>query len=201
MISTIFGLPGAGKSSLLAWAADQALHDKPLSVGHAPFWRVSMTDHSHYDRVYCNFPIKGTYMLQWDDLGKYDFSNSLILIDEITLSADSRKWKNFGDDKVYFFSMHRHYNCDILIAAQAYDRMDRTIRDLSAKFFYLRNEGSKTRIIPISRDWQPEKMSEKFSLEARLSCSMLKRKNYYHMFDSFACAAMPANPANMWEVV
>lgn len=201
MISTIFGLPGSGKSTVLAWAADRALHGKPLEVGHFPFWRVPLTDHVKYRRIYCNFPIAGTYMLQWDHIGKYDFSNSLILLDEITLTADSRKWKNFSDDKVYFFSMHRHYNCDVILASQAADRMDRTLRDLTAHYFYCIKEGGKTRILPIQPDFKAETMSMKYSYAARLSSSKIRRKKYYSMFDSFACAALPENPANLWEVV
>lgn len=188
MISTIFGLPGSGKSTVLAACADRAIHNKPLIVGHRPFWTVAMTDHVHYDRIYCNFPIRGTYMLQWDHIGRYDFSHSLILIDEITLSADSRKWKNFTDDKVYFFSMHRHYNCDIIVASQAPDRMDKTIRDLTAAYFYVINEGRRSRILPIQPDFKPETMSMKYSYGARLNSSLIRRKKFYSMFDSFACS-------------
>lgn len=201
MISTIFGLPGSGKSTMLAWAADRALQAKPLFVGHRPFWTVPLSSIPKYQKIYCNFPIKGTYMLQWDDLGKYDFSHSLILLDEITLLADSRKWKNFDESKVYFFSMHRHQHCDILVCSQAYDRMDRTIRDLSAQFFYLVDEGKKTRIFPIKRDFKVENMSTKYTLSARLCSSVINRKKYYNMFDSFSHVALPENPANLWEVI
>ena len=70
-------------------------------------------------------------MLNWDDVGKYDFSNSLLLIDEVTLLADSRKWKNFDDSKTYFFSMHRHYKCSVIVCSQSYDDMDK--RDQSKR--------------------------------------------------------------------
>lgn len=201
MISVVFGLPGSGKSTILAACADRALHHKPLTVGHWPFWQVNMTDCVNYDRVYCNFPIKGCYMLQWDHIGKYDFSRSLLLIDEITLTADSRKWKNFGDDKVYFFAMHRHYKCDVIVCAQSADRMDKTIRDLAARYFYVTNEGRKSRIEPIEPDFKAENLTTKYKKGARLQSSVLRRKKYYSMFDSFACVAMPENPANLWEVI
>ena len=56
MISTVFGLPGAGKSTFLAYVAQLALHGKPLEIGHYPFWRVPLTAEARYQRVYCNFP-------------------------------------------------------------------------------------------------------------------------------------------------
>lgn len=201
MISTIFGLPGAGKSTTLAYCADLALKGKPVEIGHKPFWRVPLTAEKHYQRIYCNFPIKGCYMLNWDDIGKYDFSHSLILLDEITLLADSRKWKNFDDAKTYFFSMHRHYHCSIIIASQAYDDMDKRIRDRSAQFFYIVDEGSYSRIFPIKPSFRVETMSKSYTLQARLCTSKIKRKKYYDMFDSFSAVAMPENPAKLWEVV
>lgn len=49
----------------------------------------------HYSRIYSNFPLLGCYPLEWDSLGVLDYSDCLILIDEIMMLADSRAWKTY----------------------------------------------------------------------------------------------------------
>ena len=59
MISGVFGLTGAGKSSFLAWCADRAQRGRRLSVGFRFAGGVSLQDERHYDRIYSNFPLFG----------------------------------------------------------------------------------------------------------------------------------------------
>ena len=77
MITCFFGLPGCGKSTLLAKIATQEL--KRIRKGK-----------SRYRRVLSNYYIKGCQKLVFSELGRVDMSESLILIDEISLDADSR---------------------------------------------------------------------------------------------------------------
>lgn len=102
MITCIFGLPGAGKSSYLAYSAQRASQGKRLFCGFRPFWDISLGSAYPYQRIYSNFPIAGCYKFDWEMVGTFDFSNSLILIDEIMQLCDSRDWKNFGAEKKYF---------------------------------------------------------------------------------------------------
>ena len=118
MIVGVFGLPGAGKSTFLTWLILRALNDKPLYIGHLSFKRP-IGEVRHYKRVFSNIPIDGTYKLDFDHLGKYDFSDSLIVIDEIGTLCDSRKWKDFDDGLRDFMSLHRHYNCTLVYCSQA----------------------------------------------------------------------------------
>ena len=97
MITCVFGLPGSGKSTLMAKMCKSALKGK------------------RYDKVYCNFYLKGAYPIEFKDLGVYNFENSLILIDEAMNEADSRGFKSFTAELKYFFSNHRHYGCDVSI--------------------------------------------------------------------------------------
>ena len=87
MVEGIFGLPGQGKSTYLAKLAKKAIKKKI--------------------KVYSNFYIKGCYKLDFDDLGVHDYSDCLILIDEISLFCDCRSWKNFNADLVYFFTKEK----------------------------------------------------------------------------------------------
>ena len=105
MICGVFGLPRAGKTTFLTYLALEALKGKALHVGHLR-WRKKIGEFAPYERVFCNFPLAGTFKLDFDALGVYDFSNSLILIDEIMLVCDSRDWANFRHDLRDFLALH-----------------------------------------------------------------------------------------------
>ena len=64
--------------------------------------------------------------------------NSLILIDEITLFADSRDFKTFPFPIKQFFILHRHYCCDIIYFTQHYNNVDKKIRDLTFDLYFVR---------------------------------------------------------------
>ena len=120
MITGIFGLPGSGKSTFLTKLAQNY-----IKKGYRVF-------------VNSDFPIQGCYLYKWSDIGMYDMSNSLILIDEVSLYADSRDFKNFNKVLNKFFILHRHYHCDVIWCTQQYDGVDRKIRELTNQLFYIR---------------------------------------------------------------
>lgn len=125
MISGYFGLPGAGKTSFLAKIAQQEI--KRIKRKKSP-----------YKMVLANFECQGCYKLDFHDMGKYLIEKALILIDEITLEADSRDFKKFDQQLKYFFIMHRHYHCDIIYFCQQYDGLDKKIRDLTKELWYVK---------------------------------------------------------------
>ena len=84
MIFGVFGLPRSGKTTYLC--------------------KIAKSYIKRGIRVYSNFPCHGCYKLDFSKLGRFDFSNCVLLIDEISLVADSRDWKNFNSDLVYFFT-------------------------------------------------------------------------------------------------
>ena len=131
MISAIFGLPGSGKSLCLSYIAYRAVNDK--SINFHGFHLSS----AKYARVYTNFPCEGAYKLDFETLGKAPYSDCLMLIDEIQLFADSRNFKTFGDNLKYFFSMHRHDKIDIVYASQSFDNVDKRIRSLTDRLYYV----------------------------------------------------------------
>lgn len=131
MISAIFGLPGSGKSLLLSYISFKAIQGKNINF-HGLYLSTAK-----YARVYTNFPCEGAYKLDFDSLGHCEYSNCLMLIDEIQLFADSRNFKNFGDNLKYFFSMHRHDNIDIVYASQSFDNVDKRIRSLTDRLYYV----------------------------------------------------------------
>lgn len=104
-----FGLPRSGKSTYAAKLAKKA-----LTAGRV---------------VYSNFPIRGTFQITKDDIGKYLMEDCLIIIDEAGVDFDNRKMK-MTDEQVYFFKNHGHYQADIAFFSQSTD-VDIKIRKLA----------------------------------------------------------------------
>ena len=71
MITGYFGVPGCGKSSLLTLIAIKEM--KKMSKGK-----------SKYRHIVSNFPIKGVQLIETADLAKFLFTDTLILLDELT---------------------------------------------------------------------------------------------------------------------
>lgn len=197
-VSLYFGLPGAGKTTLMCYKAIKGLKSK------------------HYRNVYGNvrMMIDGYTYIDNDCIGQYDLSDCLLLIDEATLFADSRAYKSFGKDKLEYFLEHRHYNADICLFTQQWDGVDRKIRVITDRVYYvykgffLGHWFSTFYRIPygiIIPDPHKDKSSEKLgeivqgyckpNLLVRLFAPKLYRPKYYKYFDSWERNPLPVLPA------
>lgn len=121
MINLYFGLPGTGKTTLIA------------KLCHSRSFR------KRYKNVYCNVHLANTDYTFIDNsyIGKYHLVDGAIIIDEGTLFADNRDYKNFSQNLTKFFMLHRHYNVDIYIFAQTYNGVDKKIRTLCNNVYYM----------------------------------------------------------------
>lgn len=124
MIVGYFGLPGSGKTTFLTRIAQKEL--RRIAKGK-----------SKYERVYTNFYCQGCYKIDFKNLGVYNVENALVLLDEITLDADSRDFKSFAHHTKSFFLLHRHYNCDVIYFTQQWNNVDKKIRDVTSDLFYV----------------------------------------------------------------
>lgn len=181
MITGVFGLTGSGKSTFLAYCAQRALHGKKISIRG-----VSVQDHVKYDRVYSNYYINGCYQLDYNCLGKFNFENCLILIDEIMMYSDSRNYKNFSEELKYFYSHHRKYNIDVIYCSQSFSDCDIKIRNLTKHLLYCRRFGSFTLISPIRKQFgiSNSQISETFELAPLISTKVLWGRRYFKYFDT-----------------
>lgn len=123
-ISCYFGPPGCGKSSVLTFIAQEEL--KRISKGK-----------SKYKAVYTNFDCKNCFKIDFGKLGHYYYHDCLIILDELTLSADNRSWKSFPKESKEFICLHRHFNIDIIYTVQDWSRAEKTIRENTVSLFYL----------------------------------------------------------------
>lgn len=118
MIKGYFGVPGAGKSTILVKE-----------------WKKLKKKYNHVYTI--NIEIKGVEKITKEDFRKYRFENSLILWDEITLDYDNRNFKDFTQEDKDAWLLHRHTGCDIIYATQNYENVDKKIRDLTQDLWYL----------------------------------------------------------------
>lgn len=120
MVRGYFGLPGSGKSTFLAKKAFQ-------------------TNRKGFD-VFVNedFPIAGCYLYKFSDLGRYEVKNGLVLMDEVSLDADNRDFKQFSKRSKTFFILHRHYYLDVVWCTQKYNGVDNKILNMTDQMYYIK---------------------------------------------------------------
>lgn len=195
-VSLYFGLPGCGKTTWMVKKAVDAVNGK------------------RYKNVYCNVRISvvGVIYIDNDCIGQYDMHDALILIDEATLFADSRAYKTFDVGKLMYFLEHRHFNVDICLFTQQWDGVDRKIRVITDRVFYIFKGFWTGRwyskcwripygiIIPDPKKSDSEKLGEivqgycKPNIFVRMLSPKLYRPKYYKYFDSWERYYMPALP-------
>lgn len=186
-VSLYFGLPGCGKTTLMT-----ALAMKAVKSGR-------------YRYVYCNVRIKvfGVTYIDNSCVGKYDLHDCLILIDEATLYADNRDHKNFSTMQITYFLEHRHFNADIYLFTQQWDGVDRKIRVITDRVYYVYKGVILGRwftryyripygiIIPDPKKADGQKLGDiiqgycKPNILIRLFSPWLYRPKYYPYFDSW----------------
>lgn len=203
-ISLFFGLPGCGKTTLFTQFASKYCRAK------SPYKHV-------YGNVHISVP--GYTFIDNECIGKYQLDNCLLLIDEATIFADSRRHKDFPKYLVDFFLLHRHYKCDIYLFSQGWDAVDRRIRIITDRVFYV-YKGIFTRrwitkyyripygiIIPDpKRNGGSEKLGEiiqgycKPPILFRMFASICYRPRYYKYFDSWEAPELDPLPASYTQI-
>lgn len=194
-ISLYFGLPGCGKTT---WLTKLALD----AVRKGKYQNV-------YTNVHLNIP--GVTIIDNHVIGTYELENCLLLIDEATLFADSRDFKNFSKGRLEYFLEHRHRCADIVLFTQQWDGVDRKIRVITDRVYYV-YKGFFTGLW-FSSCWRvpygilfpdPRKTGEKLgeivqgyskpNIFVRIFAKRIFRPRYYKYFDSWELERLPELP-------
>lgn len=182
MIYGVFGLPRSGKTTFLCKIAKKAM--------------------KRGEKVFTNFPCKGAYKLDFSTLGKYEYSDCLLLIDEISLICDSRDWKNFNSDLRYFFTNHGHYNVNIYYCSQWFTDTDIKIRRMTEQLYYIERKGFGLSMrFDVLRDVVTTDSGEISDTYKFKHGRLFFRPFYYKMFDSFSRKKLPELQAELWDSV
>lgn len=116
----VVGKKGSGKSTMLHRLAFQHLRDG---------WHVYSTE-----------PIPGCCLIPYQDIGKYNIpSGSVLLVDEVGLIWDNRKYKDFPDHLRDWFKYQRHEGVKVYLFSQTFD-VDKKIRDLTDNMYLVTNK-------------------------------------------------------------
>lgn len=210
MIRRYFGLPGSGKTTFAV----------KIAVTRARLIALGLDKKHRF--VYTNFPVKHPYVFEIhnDMIGTHDFSDCLLIIDEATLFADNRDYKQFDKNKREFFMLHRHYNCDIYLFHQEAGGVDKKIRSLTEGCFYvkkckLRPWRSKVIMlkykvaIPEAKglaDGEGSELTEDVVMGycmppriVQLLTPSFNRKRYYKYFDSYEKKQLQSIPSEVYS--
>lgn len=201
MISIIFGLPGSGKTTILAACASRARRGKSLRCGRE--W-LQDRDSRDYKHIFVNFPLRGCSVLTPDMIGTYSLRDSLVLIDESVMIADSRDYKNLDKNLMMWFKQSRKYGVDILLASQGYRDNDLRIRDLATNTYYIKKRSfGRSTMYSVRKEWKIDKsIEERYELGGLFERWTICRKRYYADFDTTYIHGRPlpdiSDPAN-WD--
>lgn len=171
MIQIVMGKPGVGKSTYLAYQTA-----KTLKKGRD---------------VYSNVYIEGSYKLDLRDLGKWNIESGLVIIDEAGFEFNARDFKKFTSELYRFFTMHRHYDLDIILAVQFWDRLDIVIRELTQRITVVKPfifnrwfMASKDIKVRIAIDENTKQIIEEYTWNF-FSYRIIPRFTYWKFFNSF----------------
>lgn len=123
-LTFIFGKKGSGKSTLLV----------------KEMYRYAKLGFTIYTNMQdCTFPT--ARIIRIDDIGPFiPDSQSVVLLDEVGIDYDARKFKTFRDDTRDFYKYQRHYEVVVIMASQTWD-VDKKVRDLTDKFYLCQSIG------------------------------------------------------------
>lgn len=186
VMNYVFGAPGTGKTTLLAYLSRYFL--------------------SHGFRVYANFDLKDTIRIEDTDLGSFSFNDSILLLDELGISMSNRDFKSglMTDKKrLRYMKKIRHYlqkskNGACFVASQGWDDIDKKVRDLCTNYFLLKRWFGLTIIKPLYKDCDVDSLQhvpvDFFEFAPIWDWKFIMRRRYYKYFDSYDCEPLPEFP-------
>ncbi len=195
-VERYFGLPGCGKTTFLAYLALRAVKGKK------------------YKNVYANVHLKipgVTYIPFRECFGTYELRDCIYFIDEATVNCGDRDYKNFSQKMIQYTMEHRHHCCDLVFFSQEADGMDKKIRSITDRIYFVykgiftRGFISSAVRVPYKILWPDGDHDGENAGRIlmgyvrppflnRLFAKRLFRPKYYKYFDSWECDRLPDLP-------
>ncbi len=163
MIITLFGKPGAGKSTILASMVQtnkrkKLKYEKRISKSKLYSWIQKHSNNKFcrfledllyskncYDVIYSTDPsLQDTIPITYEELGQWrPYPNSLLILEEAGIGLSSRDFKSLTKYSKRLAAKHRHYGSDVLIASQSVD-IDKAWRQRSQIMYICSKLGPMT---------------------------------------------------------
>lgn len=68
-----------------------------------------------------------------------DYRPCLIVLDEVHIAFNSRRWQDTGPGVMYYLSQHRKLGDDVVLISQSIQNVDKQMRSVAQDFTYVRN--------------------------------------------------------------
>jgi len=199
MITVYSGLPGSGKTAMLARKASELLKVNA---------RIK-ADTGHVRPLYSNLPFTPLIVETYGDLIR-NFSDIYtmpawkdcdVCIDELSIYFDSHEWERLSKEIKRYLRLHRHYKVNIWAVAQDFLTVDKSFRRLVKHLYHVDNifsYGAPTTYNPPKKHpialslcrevdptmWEMEKEFYKF-IPFSSSFEIFRKKDFA-IFDTFA---------------
>lgn len=186
-LNYVFAPPGAGKTTTVVYLTrlvDQLRKKNPNL------------------NIYCTEELKGVsyYHINKDDVGKYEMSKGILLIDEASILFNNRKF--MPQNQIEFFKKHRHRKLEIWIFSQDNNDVEITLRRLCTNFYYLK----KSILYPINKTIVMKKIKKGLEIDkntrqvidgydfVKFSTFRIWARPNWKYFDSFEYELLPDLP-------
>lgn len=191
-ISVVFSPPGGGKTTLMTRFAEQARIRNEKNKKKKRYVPL---------QIYTNVPIKSDSVIQIErsDLGKYNFHDCIILVDEAGVEFNNRDYKNLSHDLIKYLKYHRHFRCQMVFFSQSYEDMDITIRRLAQRYYLVK----KTLFSFITHRFVVRRIKKHISIQKEtkqiidayefvpLSRFRFSGRKYFKLFNSYETYPLP----------
>lgn len=185
----VLGLPGSGKTTFAAYIA-------------------KLCKNAGYP-CYTNFQCRIAGDYQFNDLGKYDFSDptgknvAYWIFDEAGIDANNRNFKTSftgenGEKALKHLKLMRHFTCRVIILSQSMD-CDIKLRNMCAKIWLLYRGLFTSNLTPVMRtigcDEVQHQLMDMYDIASPLRRAFQRfyfiRKPYYKYFDTHERPELP----------
>jgi len=133
------GLPGSGKSAKLGQVALECLveNEKIAKRSEGNIKRTVWSNMKFTDKVHQAFP-EPWQIQYWEDRTQLiTLRDCDLIIDEEQIYFDAQEWQMMSAAEKRFFQQHRRYGVDIYAASQDFAQVDKSIRRITSKLYYL----------------------------------------------------------------